>query len=617
MLHNISLLGTLAAVAPVFKAEEAAISGHSRGLGRPTTKSIMKRFLTLSVLISFVYASSQLSRRSRLHESRDSAPHGFTDDGPAPGDAELKLRIALTQSDILGLQDMLMAVSTPGSDVYGKHLSKEELGVFVTPKQQTSAAVAEWFSSKGLNATAISPYGDWVTIQTTVSLANELFDANFTTFTHSATGTEAIRTLAYSIPEALEGHIQLVHPTVTFPEPMGNVGKSLLSFPRKATPPAGRATSNVSASMTARAPSPSCNSAINPACLQELYSIPTTPATQSSNQIAIGSFDNQFFSQADLAQFLKMFRPDIKTPQQPKLETLDGGSNPQNPSGISILANLEVQYTVGIATGVTVDFLSVGPNTQDGGLDGLLDLGNFLSSESTLPQVLIIGVGLNENQISQPLANTLCNVFAQLGARGVSVIFASGDGGVAGLESETCTTFVPTFPSTCPFVTSVGATQNVNPEVAASFSSGGFSNFFSTPSYQLAAVRSYLSKIGSLNSGRFNASGRAFPDVGAAGVNVEIVFQGEVGTLDGTEASSPIFGSIVALINDRLIAAGKPPLGFLNPFLYATAPAIFNNITSGSNPGCGTNGFPALAGWNPVTGLGSSDWARLLSAVGL
>ena len=29
--------------------------------------------------------------------------------------------------------------------------------------------------------------------------------------------------------------------------------------------------------------------------------------------------------------------------------------------------------------------------------------------------------------------------------------------------------------------------------------------------------------------------------------------------------------------------------------------AAHNDITTGSNPGCGTNGFPATTGWDPVS----------------
>lgn len=74
------------------------------------------------------------------------------------------------------------------------------------------------------------------------------------------------------------------------------------------------------------------------------------------------------------------------------------------------------------------------------------------------------------------------------------------------------------------------------------------------------------------------------------GDNVLIVNLGFQQLVAGTSCASPIFASQVALVNDRLIAAGKPVLGFLNPFLYAN-PSIFTDITTGSNPGCGTDGY--------------------------
>jgi tripeptidyl-peptidase I len=57
------------------------------------------------------------------------------------------------------------------------------------------------------------------------------------------------------------------------------------------------------------------------------------------------------------------------------------------------------------------------------------------------------------------------------------------------------------------------------------------------------------------------------------------------------------------LINEKRIAAGKGPVGFINPVLYEN-PGALNDITTGKNPGCGTNGFSAVPGWDPVTGLG-------------
>jgi hypothetical protein len=57
---------------------------------------------------------------------------------------------------------------------------------------------------------------------------------------------------------------------------------------------------------------------------------------------------------------------------------------------------------------------------------------------------------------------------------------------------------------------------------------------------------------------------------------------------------------IISLLNDYLISKGQPPLGFLNPWLYGEGRAGFKDITSGSNPGCGTDGFSAIVGWDPV-----------------
>ncbi len=166
-------------------------------------------------------------------------------------------------------------------------------------------------------------------------------------------------------------------------------------------------------------------------------------------------------------------------------------------------------------------------------------------------------------------------------------------------------------------MTSVGATQGVNPESAAYFSSGGFSNYFGIPSYQSSAVSGYKQALGNTNSGKYNTTGRGFPDIATQGVNFEIAVGGRFGTVDGTSCSSPTLASIISLLNDRLIAAGRSPLGFLNPFLYSSGQSALNDITSGSNPGCGTNGFPAKAGWDPVTGLGTPDFNKLLKAVGL
>ncbi|KAH9047961.1 hypothetical protein EDB83DRAFT_2201434, partial [Lactarius deliciosus] len=75
--------------------------------------------------------------------------------------------------------------------------------------------------------------------------------------------------------------------------------------------------------------------------------------------------------------------------------------------------------------------------------------------------------------------------------------------------------------------------------------------------------------------------------------------------------NAQIVAGIISLLNDYLITNGRPPLGFLNIRLYDDGFAGLNDITSGSNPGCGTNGFSAVPGWDPVTGLGTPNFQKL------
>ena len=120
-----------------------------------------------------------------------------------------------------------------------------------------------------------------------------------------------------------------------------------------------------------------------------------------------------------------------------------------------------------------------------------------------------------------------CTEYGKIGLAGTTVLYSSGDFGVAGFgnvcltengtETADGTRFNPSFPSGCPFVTSVGATQvNPNstvfqPEGACEqviFSGGGFSNIFSIPSYQKEQVASFLKRHPPpFTSAQFNNSG--------------------------------------------------------------------------------------------------------------
>ncbi|KAJ7114150.1 family S53 protease-like protein [Mycena crocata] len=548
-----------------------------------------------------------------VHETRPTPARGFVHSGIAPATAKLTLRIAMKSNNISGLEAALCAVSDPASPLYGQHLTQEEVAAFVRPTNETFLAVTAWLSGNNISSTPISPAGDMLQIVLPVAKANAILATNFSIFKDVDTGVTTIRTLEYSIPVALQDHIDFLHPTTSFTRPLSSRPTFHALNTTKVVAPIPDSLKRAHVMPLA------CGSIITPACLQAIYGVPATAATQSSNRLGVSGFIEQWANQADLKQFLTNFRTDMNSATTFALQTLDGGINSQTRANAGVEANLDIQYTVGLATKVPVTFISVGEASTDG-LDGFMDIITAVSKEpkGTRPNVLTTSYGFDESDLSRPVANSLCNAYMQLGALGTSILFSSGDGGVSGSQSKSCTNFVPTFPSDCSYVTSVGATGGIS-EIASSFSSGvGFSNYFAVPPYQTADVAKYLTSLGSTNSGKFNRTGRGFPDVAAQGENFEIAWNSQVGTVDGTSCSSPTFAAIIALLNDQLIAAGKPPLGFLNPFLYSAAGrAALNDIITGSNPGCNTNGFPAKIGWDAVTGLGTPNFARLRTAVGL
>ena len=177
-----------------------------------------------------------------------------------------------------------------------------------------------------------------------------------------------------------------------------------------------------------------------------------------------------------------------------------------------------------------------------------------------------------------------------------------------------------TFPCASQWETCVGGTEGGyavgDTETAASFTGGGFSRHFPTAPYQTAFVRSYLKtpEAKKVDPSMYNATGRAFPDVAAMAVNFIIVDDGLTKTVAGTSAATPTFAGIVGLLNDRRVAKGRPPLGFLNPLLYSN-PNAFHDVVSGNNPGCGTDGFYAAKGYDPLTGLGTPNFAKLAAVV--
>ncbi|KDN38296.1 hypothetical protein RSAG8_09595, partial [Rhizoctonia solani AG-8 WAC10335] len=588
--------------------------------------------LALAALSTASSVSHDFTTRHALRE----VPSGWTVVDHAPAEHNIELRIGLKQGRMTDLLSTLGAVSDPANALYGQHLSKEEVDALVAPRSETVESVDKWIRSHGARVSGRSSAGDWIHVTVPVSRAEKMLGTKYNVYRHTS-GAHIVRSESYALPRSLDSHIDLVQPTTYFgrhnerraPESSSALERrASTSFVLPDAIPdvlpesvkqALKLGDDAYGKPTTGVPS-SCNSTITPACLKALYKTDSyTPKSANSSSIGVTAYLEQYASKSDLETFYKKFNPSA-VGSTFSVELINGGKNVETKPGTE--ASLDVQYAGAISDPIPMIFYSTGgsppfqpdSNTPTNTNEPYLDWVNYMLNQTTLPLTISTSYGEAEQTIPLDYAIRVCNSFAQLGVRGSSLLFSSGDAGVGAGDCKTndgknSTRFQPIFPASCPYVTAVGGTFQV-PEVAAEFSQGGFSDYFARPDYQKSAVSKFLGSLGNTYSGLYNKNGRGFPDVAAQARAYQVVVAGVTRSIAGTSASAPTFAGVIALLNDYRLSCGKKPLGFLNPWLYSCASAL-NDITSGSNPGCGTEGFTARAGWDPVTGLGTPDFVKL------
>ncbi|KAF8258722.1 subtilisin-like protein [Lactarius quietus] len=552
-------------------------------------------------------------------------PQNWETLGTPPSNTTIDFHIALVAEYENALIDSLYEVSTPGHTKH--HLTKEQVAQLVAPHPETLQLINSWLEHHHIPPSAISTThgGSWLTVTgVPVFRANEMLGASYQLFKPSGTNdTTILRTIGYTLPAVLHKHVRTIVPTTCFAStlPLWQTSRS-----RSVDATADEGPRDHGQVMTSRGNA--WKNEINPSELRSLYrTVAYVPAATKKNAIGVVGFANHLPSHADLAMFMGICRKDAIGATY-NVVPINGGDSEYEPTNPSDEANQNMQYAQAIAyptphtfysTGGEMSWYSLGDNTPDPD-DAFLTWLKHLIALDTIPQTISVSYGRYEKILPVEYTKALCDLFAQLGARGVSVLFPSGNSGVG--ASDDCEAhngsggqFIPEFPSSCPWVTSVGGTVLQDPERGWRYSGGGFSNHFPRPIYQDPAVPAFLSRFGNRYEGLYNSGGRGIPDVAAQAFNYFIVDGNEYQHVHGTSCATPTVAGIVSLLNDHLLSIGKKPLGFLNPWLYGLGVVGMNDIKSGTNPGCGTAGFSAIVGWDPVTGLGTPDFLKLQAII--
>jgi subtilase family serine protease len=384
---------------------------------------------------------------------------------------------------------------------------------------------------------------------------------------------------------------------------------------------------------------------VTPAFLWYYLNVNVSSATgvgTTNTSMEVFETSQQNYSPDDLKQFQQKFG----APIQPVSKYLGEGNYDQSSTCDDLFtadncyeANLDIQYIMAVSwyTPAYYDY----DNSDVPFVDWSIAMNE--RNDTDLATLTSISYGIPEMYMSDDQMSTFATEMIKLGLRGATVFNSAGDNGANGdTQKTTCNNVeaLPNFPSGCPYVVSVGATQGPeagkkevvcstdNPQEyggpSAITSGGGFSNFFARPWWQDTAVSEYFKNVPvQPKAGSYNTSGRGYPDISTLGNSYQIVVGGQVTGVDGTSCSSPVTTALFSIISGHRVAKGLPKLGWITPLLYYPVAAqtyFAHDITIGNNKcteseyystHCCETGFYASSGWDPTTGIGSPKFAEL------
>lgn len=450
----------------------------------------------------------------------------------------MKVRTQLRKSRVRVEAYLATTVSHPDHERYGQHLSQEEVNELIKPSEEGLDLVHEWLITNGVDKFDYSPAKDWVNIYISVEDAERLLDTEYSVFQHDD-GSYIVRTPEWSLPTHLFDIVDTIQPTNSFMRAAPQK-TDWIQFEEGWTPPGYKPPTNETIAKV-------CNIAsVTLECFNTLYgTLGYKQKAVGRAKIAWNNYLNQTPIRPDIYEFLKLYnKPAAQhawtfesveiangpaaqyTPLTPAQANGDDISEEAVLDAETILGMTWPQPAVSFSTGGSPPF-TPDLNTPTDTNEPYLTWVNYVLGKKDLPQVISSSYGDDEQTVPNSYAQRVCKSFAQLGARGISLLCSSGDGGLGGQDDSACftndgkntSTFLPAFPASCPYVTTVGATMAFEPELPAYrepgigpdgrnhgfYASGsGFSYYFDRPWYQNGVVDKYVASLDGLHEGLYN-----------------------------------------------------------------------------------------------------------------
>ena len=529
----------------------------------------------------------------------------------------LQYTIALKQNNIKELSDQLLDISDYRSENYGKYWKKDQILDYIKPSSEEVNKVTNWLDKYD---TIYESYGDALLCKNTIQQIESMYNVKII-----RESSKYIMVGNYKIPESLKDIIVFIE---GLSHKSYQSGRVMVKNALESGPDTGFASREV---------------------INRLYNITWNKVTTNTSMASIEYQGSSGFSATDLLISQKENSENVKFV---KSNHIIGNNN-----YVDLESQLDMQMMSQVAENVDLWFWDEPQWLYSFAVD--------FFNHTDIPDVISMSWGWAErdqcsitvcnNETASQYIQRVNSEYIKLGLRGVTITVASGDAGAPGRTSESCDVsnpVNPVFPGSSPWVTSVGATfvmssdkkinyetplcktygcingtkeMNTNQQYVGWTAGGGFGIYSSeeVPKWQSDVVKQYLdSKVPLPN--QFSKNGRGYPDISAIGHNCAVFDSSSITDIDGTSCSSPVFASIVALLNDYQLSRGKPKLGFVNPILYEmNKDNIFNDWDTGNNwcteYSCcptrsdnGSNfGYMAASGWDPVYGLGTPNFGKM------
>ena len=498
-----------------------------------------------------------------------------------PASQRLTLAIGLPLRNQAELTAFLQDLYDPASPNYRSYLTPQQFTERFGPSQQDYQSLIDFAKANGLTVTATSPNRVILNVAGAAADIEKAYHVAFYVYQHP---TEPRTFYAPDTEPALDLTIPILHikglNNYSLPKP------AFRRRPANATP----------------AWAPGLGSGPNGTYLGNDFRaayIPGTSLTGAFETVGLLQLDGYFAS--DIATYESM----AGLPSVPLQNVLLDGFN-----GVPGFNNgevcLDIEMCVSMAPGLSQIIVYEAPNGFPGAPDDILNQMANDNLASQLSSSWLIG--------DDPIAD---QIYRQFAVQGQSFFQASGDD---------CS-FYPGSQlqyTDDPYITLVGGTTLSTTGPGGDYvsetvwnwgqgfgSGGGISTNYAIPVWQQGINMS-------TNGG--STIMRNVPDVALTADNIFVISDnGAGGAFGGTSCASPLWAAFTALINEQALENGEPPVGFLNPALYAIAKgplygSAFYDITTGNNTNAvNTNLFYAFPGYDLCTGWGSPNGTNIVN----